>query len=281
MSNWLPLVQKPDKVGEGEGVEDWFAQIACQLLNNSRLVVGEEPYRLVEIEFYYYGDDHPDAFTHCDRLQREWGRWYFHRSRGMYRSGSFKGLDVTFGDGKAFGGILIRSMEAPDGTLIDGPSLCVDRLLALAGVEAVADLDESIGGRVVWDTGSPMVLALAHKSEQHQIFRSARVGLSLKKAKSPSDLPRYIMRPYRFVTEPRRISKGKLYLVLALHVQGINNEIIHQITGCPRQTIQRYIADFEAGRLDMDFAPYFGIDLKPKDLCRLYGTWHANCSGMG
>jgi hypothetical protein len=39
--------------------------------------------------------------------------------------------------------------------------------------------------------------------------------------------------------------------------------------------VQRYVADFEEGRRAADFGPYYGIDLGPKELCRLQGVWHA------
>src|SRR5262249_12340 len=107
------------------------------------------------------------------------------------------------------------------------------------------------------------------------LHRSARVGLSLKKAKPASEMPRYIIRHYRYLTEPRRTAKGKTYLVLALHTQGMDATAIQQLTGGTKQAIQRSLADFEEGRQSADFAPFFGKDLSPKDLCRLHGTWHA------
>jgi hypothetical protein len=64
-------------------------------------------------------------------------------------------------------------------------------------------------------------------------------------------------------------------MVLALHAEGLSPEEINQVTGCPKATVNRYIADFEEGCCDTDFAPFYGIDLGPKDLCRLHGTWHA------
>jgi hypothetical protein len=112
-------------------------------------------------------------------------------------------------------------------------------------------------------------------AEQHVIVRSARVGLSLKKHKLSADPPSYLLRPYRYLTEPRRVSKGKPYLVLSLHAQGISPEQIAAMTGCPRKTVERYLEDFTAGQNEADFAPYFGIDLGPKELCRLHGVWHA------
>jgi hypothetical protein len=275
MSHWISLLQKPENLGETESINTWFDRIASQLLFCSYLVVGDEPHRLVEIEFYYFADAHPDPFTHRDRIQLECGRWYFHRTRGTYRSGSFKGLDLTFGDGQAFGGILIRSIATPDGKLIDGPSLCVDYLLAKAGAMGVAELDEAIASRVAWDTDNPLFLQWV-ATDNHQFYRSARVGLSLKKAQLSSEMPQYILLPYRYLTEPRRITKGKPYLVLSLYIQGLDSTAIHQLTGCPKQSIQRYIEDFAAGQQEIDFTAYFGIELNSKQLCKLHGTWQAN-----
>src|SRR5208283_4380843 len=127
-----------------------------------------------------------------------------------------------------------------------------------------------------WEPGIPLFLGHESDRTERRLYRSARVGLSLKKSRNAPEPPRYIMLPYRYLTEPRRISKGKLHLVLALHVQGVHPEEIGQITGSPTATIQRYIADFEAGRQQKNFGPYYGIDLGPKELCKLYGTWVAN-----
>jgi hypothetical protein len=271
MSDWPTLMRRPSNLPAG--AEDWFTKLAERLLNGAVLMVGNEPHRFVEIEFYYCGEGHPDPFTHRDPLQLESGRWYFHRTGGMYRSGSFKGLDLTFGSGGAHGGMLIRGIEAPDGSLVDGPSLCVDHLLEKTRHHTVAELDDAIGGKVAWDSNNVLFLDEVTPG-QRPLFRSARVGLSLKKARAGSagEMPRYIMKTYRYLSEPRRTAKGKTYLVLALHALGKTAEEIADLTGCTRSAIQRYVADYEAGRQEKDFSSYFGAELSPKDLCRLHGT---------
>ena len=243
MSSWPALLQRPEPLRDGDDLGEWFTAIATRLLDGCRLVAAGQPHRFAEVEFYYCGDGHLDRFTHCDPLQLACGRWYFHRSRGTYRGGSFKGIDLTFGDGAAFGGVLVRGLEAPDGTRIDGPSLCVDHLLKTTGHEAIAPLDRVIGGRVAWEEGNPLWLQAA-PPEGRRLYRSGRVGLTLKKAKPPSDLPRYILRPYRYLTEPRRTAKGKAYLVLALYAQGVAPGDIPGLTGCPAKSVRRYIEDF-------------------------------------
>jgi hypothetical protein len=251
----------------------WFGRIADRLLNGARLFAGGAPHRLAEVEVYYFGPGQGDPFAHCDPVQKHTGRWYLHKSHGSYRSGSFKGLDLSFGDAESFGGILIRSIITAEGKLIDGPSLCVDHLLRETHTATVSELDQRIGNRIAWDTSSPLRLEQSTLGPAQPIFRSSRVGLTLKRPGKGMDPIRYILRPYRYLTEPRRIRKGKLQLVLALDVQGHDAESIRQLTGCPRQAIQRYLADYKVGRRERDFTPYLHKDLGPQSLARLHGTW--------
>ena len=65
----------------------------------------------MEVEVYYHAADHPDPFAHRDPAQLHVGRWYFHRTGGTYRGGSFKGLDLAFGGSAAHAGVLIRGIE--------------------------------------------------------------------------------------------------------------------------------------------------------------------------
>lgn len=71
---------------------------------------------------------------------------------------------------------------------------------------------------------------------------------------------------------PRRATKGKLNLVLTLYARGTPADDIQALTGSPRASARRYIADFEAGRQVADFASYLGKELGPKELSRLHGT---------
>jgi hypothetical protein len=274
VSGWPALFQRPDHLSNADGVQDWFTRIAEKLLNGSQLLVAGQAHRFREVEFYYFAREHLDPFTHRDPVQHQYGRWYFHRTGSGYRSGSFKGVDLTFGDAQATGGILIRSLHTPAGKLVDGPSLCVDHILALTDCRDVAALDAAIDGRLAWGRSNPLQVTEVKPAESAPLFRSARVGLSLKRWQKSPEPPSFILRPYRYLTEPRRIKKGKLHLVLALHVAGTDPETIHQLTACPRASIQRYLTDFELGRQEKDFSAYQGIDLGPRELCRLHGTWH-------
>jgi hypothetical protein len=275
MGEWYGVLHKPEALRGTDELEGWFTDIANLLLNGVELMVGKTPHRFVELEFYHYGDAHHDVFAHRDPVQLQLGRWYFHKTRGVYRGGSFKGLDLAFGDGRCHGGVLIRSIEVIGGKLIDGPSLCVDHLLDSTGAETVAALDKAIAERPMWESSSPLSLRpVADRGAD--LYQSGRVGLTLKKLKTSPEPPRYILRNYRYLTEPRRVSKGKIYLALALHAAGQDPATIRETTNVPKASLERYLADFEEGRQSPDFGPFFGIDLGPRDLCRLHGVWHGN-----
>jgi hypothetical protein len=273
MSDWPSLLHEPKRT---DAIDAWFTRIAERLLNGCRLIVGRREHRLVEIEFYWWSGAHPDPFTHRDPIQFSIGHWYFHRTRGTYRGGSFKGLDLTFGQGEASGGVLIRGLETPEGTLIDGPSLCVDHLLDATGAESVAELDRAANDRLAWEDGNALLLRASDEGDKRSLVRSPRVGLLLKRVRDREEATRYVMRPYRYLSEPRRTKKGKWHVVLALHAGGESIEAIGRMTNCPRRTIEHYVAEFAAGRKEADFAPYFGRELTLAELCRLFGIWWAH-----
>jgi hypothetical protein len=274
-TDWQTLLQKPANLAAPGATATWFDAIAEKLLNGVNLCAGGKTHRLVEIEFYLRAAEHPDPFTHGQALQLLCARWYFHRTGEAYRNGSFKGLDLTFGDGTLYCGVLFRGLEMADGSFIDGPSLLVDHLLKLTRAATVGVLDSMIGDRLAWDVNNPVFLEDLETPRTQPLFRSGRVGLTLKNARNKPEATRYILRPYRYLTEPRRTAKGKLLLVLALYARGDSVAEIVEATGTPRKSVQQYIDDFEKGRGASDFAAYLGTDLKPADLCRLHGTWHS------
>jgi hypothetical protein len=212
--------------------ETWFGDIAGRLLGSCRLRVAGTVNRLVEIEFYFDSKEHPDPFAHRHPEQAMSTRWYFHRIGESYRGGSFKGFDLTFGNGVAHGGILIRSLETPEGRLVVGPSLCVDYLLVTTGSASVAALAATIGDRRATDPESPLHVIDDVGSVDVRLFSSARVGLSLKRHDDAIAIDR-LSRPYRFLTEPRRVTKGRPELIAALLLAGHTPEDVHRLTGSP------------------------------------------------
>lgn len=258
--------------------ERWFAAVASALLNRAELVAGSVPLRVAEVEFYLKDDDHSDPFAHAHPVQRDWGRWYFHRSGGSFRGGSFKGLDLSLGDGTATVGVLLRSVVTPDGELIDGPSRLVDRLLKLTDSPTVAALDAKLPGAAAMTAGPPVHFREA-PDRGAEVLATARVGLSLKRAAAFGAMPEYVGKRYRFLTEPRRIGPGRPQLVAALHADGWNAAEIRARTGIAAGVVGRYAAAFDEGKAERDFGRYLGANLSALDRCRLLGTWEAIYGG--
>jgi hypothetical protein len=271
--DWPALVARP-------AVDDfpaWFDRIADRLLNGCRLVANGVPLRLIEVEAYYHGPGHEDPFAHRDPVQLTPGRWYFHRTAGEYRGGSFKGLDLAFGhrDMNAFGGFLFRGVVLPDGGVIDGPSLTVDHLLKTTAHASVSALDTTIAERLGWVEGLPIQLAALPEVEGRPLLKSIRVGLTLKRRKFKENDPAFgfLFRSYRYLAEPRKTAKGKPHMVLPLIAARKTPEEITATTGCPTATVRRYTADFAAGRTLATPEPYYGKEMGTADLCKLYGLW--------
>lgn len=251
----------------------WFQDIAELLLNRTILVINERPYRLREIEFYYKNNQHPDSFTHGHEVQLSCRRWYLHRMGKGYKNGSFKGLDLTFGDSKSYGGILIRSLEGPEAQFVHGSSLCVDHILEKTGLDSVVQLDEQIGRGFADDASNPVKLVQRTDLKTEKIWQSSRVGLSLKKAQTQNDMARYYGAPYRFLVAPRTMKKGRLQLILHLLSQGLEIAEIATLCGSPRKHIERHRAAYHSGLQSGQFKDYFGQSLGPEDVSKLHGLW--------
>ncbi len=182
-----------------------FDVIAWKILNETHLVAGRSRFRIIEIEFYLRSADHPDPYVHCANEQLSVGQWYFHKAGASYRGGTFKGLDITFGKG-AYGGVLIRSMVADDGTVIEGPCNCVNRLLAATGHQTVKSLATSVDcsiytGLLTLVESAPLTLP---------IYTSARVGLNLDRS------PMFANLPYRHITDIKNIKKQRKTIISGL-----------------------------------------------------------------
>lgn len=254
-------------------LDEWFGSIADELLCRTAWYIAGEPHRLTEIELYYHeATDHPDPFTHCDPLQLSSDQWYFHRKGGIYKAGSFKGLDITFGSESAYGGILIRGLEKPNGTLVDGPCLCVNYLLNQTGFEKIAELDAILKHHSVWDETAPTWFTVGENSNMPTIYTSPRIGLTLKR-----DLPgmeQYVFSPYRFLTEPKRIKKGKPLLTLQQLGEGNSCESIREISNSPLKTIRKLEAAYRGGKgKSSGLKSFKGKDWTPIELAEAYGAW--------
>lgn len=107
-----------------------FDRIADQFRKKIALKINQSYYRLVDFEFYAHSNSFQDPYTHKHELQLENSKFYLHGS----------GVDITFGDTKNFGGILIRGIiklhdgaDANSGFLkkqFDGPLLVATEIFS-------------------------------------------------------------------------------------------------------------------------------------------------------
>jgi len=274
---WTKLLARPGQAANRADVAAWWtSNLAPRLLLGAELRIAGQLHRLAEIEFYYHAPGiHDDPFAHGDACQLTSGQWYLHRTGSGFRGGSYKGIDLTFGDGHAHGGILIRSLECPDGHIVEGPSLCVDHVLKCCGQTQVAALDKAIGARPAWGD-NPVALHWLDTPEDAPVVQSGRVGLTLKRVATFPKMAAMIFQPYRYLRKPRALRKGRNYVILALHHQGLTPGQIAEVTGSPARAIARQIDGYHQGWQDGEdpsLAAFHGKALSATVLAQMCGAW--------
>ena len=182
--------------------QDVFSKYANKLMNEYCLKVDDKKYNLIEIEFYFYDkENHPDPYIYCNEKQKECGKFYFHGS----------GMDITFGNGKCYGGILIRSIMNEEGQYINGSLKLLEELFC-------DEIDKLKIELIEKDIG------------KKNIFCSTRVGLQAHPldyellTKYENFIP-YIFRLYRFIVDyscPENKCKDKTKIAFYEHLKNKN-----------------------------------------------------------
>jgi 3-methyladenine DNA glycosylase Mpg len=190
-----------------EASDEQFSDLADKILNHTSLVIRDKTCRICEIEFYLFQDDRfPDRYTHCDPLQLERGRLYFHRLNGRgYKSGTFKCMDITVGDEgqKQYLGILIRSLYSiTDDEFISGPCLCVNYLLKQFECREVKELESKLSFPLDLTAHQSEVRLADEDHESERLYVAPRVGLSDR-------YPEFRQRLYRYAVMTKRIKREK------------------------------------------------------------------------
>jgi len=232
-----------------------------------------------------------------------------------YRGGTRKGLDLTigrlspvlskhfvpappisnppellheFGDQQLLcGGILLRSLRelGPNGKVISGPSLLVDRIINVSGASSISDLVENkwagdtcafISGKDEQSTrlflrpvSEPSATSSSSRAAS-TIFFSPRIGLDLSHpgTTNPEILPlhpriQFLPKPYRFFTHPEELvanGRPQTFLgVLSLCIstnsdftEALKKPLLCQeiaaLMSLKEQTCAKYLAEYVAGR---------------------------------
>ncbi len=214
-----------------------FAEKIRSLFFDHLLCVGQWQVQIVEAEIYHYSHSFPDAFCHRHPDQQKQNHWYFHQKGKSFRGGTFKGVDISFGEKGSHSGILIRAIQLLNGDRlpaerIEGPSLVVDFLLNASGFEKVQDL-----ARVCTyptDDSTNAVYLKRQKMNPISIYRSCRVGLILDKDKFASMWP-FLYLPLRYILYPEKLLKRRDTMILWLLMQGYSTAEIAPLFSGHRQ----------------------------------------------
>ena len=193
-------------IEEGK-IEEDFRRIANDLLNKWVLKVEDAIYRITEIEFYYRNaESHNDTYIHGHDLQKQKGKWYFHGS----------GIDLTFGDSEAYGGILIRAIYKINSTqekYCYGPLNCLTEIFS--NFTSIYKPEMSFC----------LIPAIEDMFKIENPICAPRVGLN------PSLDPTMCAKHYRFLVMPKQKHADKIGIVKAMELQNYTEAQIKNIWG--------------------------------------------------
>ena len=208
-----------------ESIIESFDRIAKELFTNYKLIVNESEYRLIDIEFYYYDDKvFKDVYAHKHAYQLQSGKWYFHGS----------GVDIAIGNGKNFGGILIRgiAMISPKGNIdnysiedeIQG-SLKVVTEIGSSFYGVFQDKPNSFG---IHNIENDRMGALM--KEPPHIIKTKRIGLNADKDETEGEVFyngkfRYVIFPHLKLKDKTQIARDMQQQYPELTVDQINKAL--------------------------------------------------------
>jgi len=267
------------------GFEPHFDEIANALLNRSIFFIGGLPHRVLELEFYCNGHQHIDLFAHGHERQKKRAEWYFHMTGKGYKGGSYKGLDVTFGDDEFYGGILLRTIQPLYGDFapIEGPSLLVDHVLRTtnsSGIEElVSGFDLTAELKSPEKTDHPLFFVHFDLDKEipaiksGTVYKGARVGLSMKTFQDGKET--YVGKFYRYMIDPEKIKKGRHYFVVSLHQQGYTPQQIVDVSKSTPAMVKKLIGLFNKGGESKNFKQFCNKNIKNDEVCEMLGACSA------
>jgi hypothetical protein len=258
----------PSKMTKPEEFANAFNNIADQLMKYYLISINGHKYRLAELEFYLNDANHPDIFTHGNKSQLTCGQWYFHKTGSSYKGGSFKGLDITFST-RGYGGILIRAIKSvDDDTYIEGPCNVVNTILNEYNVDNVSDFVSREDFNLEVDMKGPIYILRTEENKIDKITTSGRFGLVLRN----DDQVPYVLRPYRYMSFPSEVRKGRQHLVLELHYKNVNSKKISDLTGCGVPQINKWTKKYDDIDSSIKPSSYYGKKLNAAEFSAFYNV---------
>jgi len=240
--------------------EQWFGAIANELLNKTFLKIKNNVYEIIEAEFYVNEPKHPDLFSHSTEDQKQNAMFCFHKHGPSYKEGSYTGLDIAIGNESRYGGILIRGIrELSSKKIIDGPSNVVSEILKEFGEAKVRDLAKKLDFSI---DGNDLKL-VATNSREKELFRSPRVGLTLKRA--AKEKINFLLKEYRFIKYPELTKKGRHWIIAAALVNNIQIPLPYHIAA-------KFLELLNSGKGKKINLHHYGHHSSRDDLIELYGA---------
>jgi hypothetical protein len=257
--------------------EEYFDGLARKVLHGCCLQCGSATFNLLEVEVYCRDDREVpmfvDPFAHGDPMQKRPRCFYFHKQGKGYRGGTYKGLDFTFGCANVYGGLLIRSIQNTEtNVVICGPSLCVDAILEALGC---VDIVECVAKFVVQGENEAFRLRERRAIDDLPIYRSMRVGLSLKTKNYEENVVSMWCAPLRFTVQPQLLTKHKHLIVLELLASQPNmtHNQIASIVGTTLVSVESCFSAFNKGKASGEAKKFFGAKLgSVYDCCECFGA---------
>ncbi len=178
-------------------MENLFANTAKEIMNNYLLNINNFKIELTEIEFYYFNcDTHDDHYVHIDRLQKESCDFlYVHKK--SYPRGR---IDITFGNQKFYGGILIRGIKI-NNIFVAGSATIKQYIMDIIPHEAT---NYELLQKYFNDNKKNIFLS-KKENTNYDIYCSNRIGLNKEVDE------RYYNAKYRFVRADYLEQKNKQY----------------------------------------------------------------------
>jgi hypothetical protein len=165
--------------GNPKLVSQFFNKIADYILLHSLLQINENQYKIVEMEFYFFGENHKDGYTHDHDL--DGGMWRAHNS----------GIDITLaGESSEYGGILLRSIKnISDNTYINGPR------------KVLFEIIKNLGNVFLTDHRLGLIEnKLPYNYQKFEALKVNRIGLNKANRKTLNDV-KYKDFPYRYIID--------------------------------------------------------------------------------
>ena len=131
---------------------------------------------------------------------------------------------------------------------------------------------------VFGDKSNQLYLYPLDKPRNDSIIHTGRVGLYMtKKNVSVNVQAEYVMRNYRSIAEPHKVSKGRHLMSLSLHHEGTSCAEICRLTGMKQNVVKRHQAGYDAGLQNAkDLSVFSGKRISDTLACECLGAIIAN-----